>query len=56
MRARVARKLENDAAAGRGLIHLRTAGDKVNPRALRAMLKQIIANNRAAGWRKLKGS
>jgi hypothetical protein len=31
-------------------------GDKVNTRALRAMLKRIIANNRAGGWRKLKGS
>jgi hypothetical protein len=29
-------------------------GDTVNARALTAMLKQIIANNRAGGWRKLK--
>jgi hypothetical protein len=29
-------------------------GDRINRRALRAMLKQIIANNRAGGWRKLK--
>ena len=29
-------------------------GDAVNRRALTAMLKQIIANNRAGGWRKLK--
>lgn len=27
---------------------------KVNARALSAMFKQIIANNRAGGWRKLK--
>jgi hypothetical protein len=31
-------------------------GEKVNGRALRTMLKQIIANNRAGGWRKLKAS
>jgi hypothetical protein len=31
-------------------------GDKVNTRALRTMLKQIIANNRAGGWRKLKAT
>ena len=29
-------------------------GEKVNARALTKMLKQIIANNRAGGWRKLK--
>ncbi len=29
-------------------------GEKVNAAALEAMLKQIIANNRAGGWRKLK--
>lgn len=29
-------------------------GEKVNAPALKAMLKQIIANNRAGGWRKLK--
>src|SRR5437763_8972754 len=29
-------------------------GEKVNATALKAMLKQIIANNRAGGWRKLK--
>lgn len=28
--------------------------EKVNERALMAMFKQIIANNRAGGWRKLK--
>ena len=29
-------------------------GETVNRRALTAMFKQIIANNRAGGWRKLK--
>jgi len=29
-------------------------GEKLNTRALKAMLKQIIANNRAGGWRRLK--
>ena len=29
-------------------------GETLNARALSAMLKQIIANNRAGGWRKLK--
>jgi hypothetical protein len=29
-------------------------GDKVNARALTAMLRQIVANNRAGGWRKLR--
>jgi hypothetical protein len=29
-------------------------GDRINRRALSMMLKQIIANNRAGGWRKLK--
>jgi hypothetical protein len=29
-------------------------GEPVNRRALEAMFKQIIANNRAGGWRKLK--
>ena len=29
-------------------------GEKINAPALKAMLKQIIANNRAGGWRKLK--
>jgi hypothetical protein len=31
-------------------------GEAVNERALLAMFRQIIANNRAGGWRKLKGS
>ena len=30
-------------------------GDRINRQALTAILKQIIANNRAGGWRKLKG-
>ena len=30
-------------------------GETLNARALSAMFKQIIANNRAGGWRKLKG-
>ena len=29
-------------------------GEKLNKRALGAMVRQIIANNRAGGWRKLK--
>ena len=29
-------------------------GDTINATALTAMLQQIIANNRAGGWRKLK--
>ncbi len=29
-------------------------GETLNARALEAMFKQIIANNRAGGWRKLK--
>jgi hypothetical protein len=29
-------------------------GERLNARALGAMFKQIIANNRAGGWRKLK--
>jgi len=30
-------------------------GELINASALSAMFKQIIANNRAGGWRKLKG-
>jgi hypothetical protein len=30
-------------------------GEPINERALLAMFRQIIANNRAGGWRKLKG-
>jgi hypothetical protein len=29
-------------------------GERLNTRALQAMFEQIIANNRAGGWRKLK--
>ena len=29
-------------------------GEKLNAAALKAMLKQIIANNRAGGWRRVK--
>ena len=31
-------------------------GEQINARALTAMFKAIIANNRAGGWRKLQGS
>ena len=31
-------------------------GEPVNTPALTAMLRQIVANNRAGGWRKLKGA
>jgi hypothetical protein len=31
-------------------------GETINQSALTAMFKQIIANNRAGGWRKLKGT
>jgi hypothetical protein len=30
--------------------------EKINAPALTAMFRQIVANNRAGGWRKLKGS
>ena len=30
-------------------------GETINAPALTAMLRAIIANNRAGGWRKLKG-
>jgi len=29
-------------------------GEQINSRALMAMLRQIIANNRAGGWRRIK--
>jgi hypothetical protein len=29
-------------------------GENINARALTAMLRAIVANNRAGGWRKLK--
>jgi hypothetical protein len=31
-------------------------GETINERALLAMFRQIIANNRAGGWRKIKGA
>ena len=31
-------------------------GETINARALGAMFRQIIANNRAGGWRRLKGA
>jgi hypothetical protein len=31
-------------------------GEQINASALTAMLRQIIANNRAGGWRKIKAS
>jgi hypothetical protein len=31
-------------------------GEKVNAPALKAMFKQIIANNKAGGWRRLKAT
>jgi hypothetical protein len=30
-------------------------GERINARALEAMFRQIVANNRAGGWRKLRG-
>jgi hypothetical protein len=32
------------------------AGEKINRRALAAMFRQIIANNRAGGWRRVIGN
>jgi hypothetical protein len=31
-------------------------GERINRRALTVMLRQIIANNKAGGWRKIKGA
>lgn len=31
-------------------------GETINAAALTVMFRQIIANNRAGGWRKLKGA
>jgi hypothetical protein len=49
---------EGIITAGHGNVTARTIsfrdGDTINRRALTAMLKQIIANNRAGGWRALK--
>jgi len=51
---------EGIITAGHGNKTARTVavfqGGKINARALTAMFKQIIANNRAGGWRKLKGA
>jgi hypothetical protein len=50
---------EGIITAGHGNQTARTVavrqGETINARALSAMFKQIIANNRAGGWRKLKG-
>jgi hypothetical protein len=49
---------EGIITAGHGNSTARTVafkqGEPINARALSAMFKQIIANNRAGGWRKLK--
>src|SRR5205823_965382 len=49
---------EGIITAGHGNTTARTVavrhGETINARALSAMFKQIIANNRAGGWRKLK--
>jgi hypothetical protein len=51
---------EGIITAGHGNKTARTVavrrGETVNTRALGAMFRQIIANNRAGGWRKLKGA
>jgi hypothetical protein len=31
-------------------------GERINTRALTAMLREIVANNRAGGWRKIKAA
>jgi hypothetical protein len=50
---------EGIITAGHANQTARTVGfgkdDPINERALLAMFRQIIANNRAGGWRKLKG-
>ena len=49
---------EGIITAGRDNTTARTVaireGETINARALTAMLKDIVANNRAGGWRKLK--
>jgi hypothetical protein len=49
---------EGIITAGQGNQTARTVaiheGERINAPALTAMVKQIIANNRAGGWRKLK--
>jgi len=51
---------EGIITAGHGNETARTVGfrkgESVNERALLGMFRQIIANNRAGGWRKLKGA
>ena len=51
---------EGIITAGQDNQTARTVGfrkdDPINERALLAMFRQIIANNRAGGWRKIKGS
>ena len=51
---------EGIITAGHGNKTARTVafrqGDPINEPALAAMFRQIIANNRAGGWRKLKGT
>src|SRR5260370_4542791 len=51
---------EGIITAGHGNTTARTVGvrrgEKANAPALLAMFKQIIANNRAGGWRKLKAA
>ena len=53
-----ARSAEGIITAGHGNKTARTVsirpGETVNAPALTAMFRQIIANNRAGGWRKLK--
>jgi hypothetical protein len=50
---------EGIITAGHGNQTARTVGvrrgETINAPALTAMVRQIIANNRAGGWRKLKG-
>ncbi len=51
---------EGIITAGHGNTTARTVAfrrdDPINEAALTAMLRQIVANNRAGGWRSLKGS
>ena len=42
----------HDNETGRAIAYRKD--ERINERALLAMFKQIIANNRAGGWRKLK--
>jgi hypothetical protein len=49
---------ENIVTGGHGNTTARTVaireGETINASALRTMLEQIVANNRAGGWRRLK--